>query len=69
MKFASRLTRCPIPYEVERIHDPRARFAALAPEMRALLEGAAGCSPYLAGLMMREADWLETALGASPEGA
>jgi glutamate-ammonia-ligase adenylyltransferase len=45
------------------------RFAGLAPELRALLEGAAGCSPYLAGLMIREADWLEAALADRPETA
>ncbi len=69
MTFASRLTRCPIPFESARTEEPRTRFAALAPELRALLEGTAGCSPYLAGLMLREADWLEVALAGSPEDA
>ncbi|MDW4548075.1 glutamine-synthetase adenylyltransferase [Defluviimonas sp. D31] len=69
MTFAARLTRCPIPFEPARIEEPRARFAALAPELRALLEGTAGCSPYLAGLMERQADWLESALAGSPEAA
>jgi len=41
----------------------------MATEIRALLEGTAGCSPYLAGLMIREADWLETALAVAPEAA
>ncbi len=69
MNFASRLSRCPIPFEPARTEEPRTRFAALAPELRALLEGTAGCSPYLAGLMLREADWLETALASAPEAA
>ena len=67
MNFASRLTRCPIAYEPTRTEEPRLRFAGLAPELRALLEGTAGCSPYLAGLMTREADWIEEALAGSPE--
>jgi len=67
--FAARLTRCPIPFDAARGADAAARFVALAPELRALLEGAAGCSPYLAGLMAREAAWLEAALGGAPEPA
>ncbi|SPH18071.1 Bifunctional glutamine synthetase adenylyltransferase/adenylyl-removing enzyme [Defluviimonas aquaemixtae] len=69
MTFAARITRCPIPYEPERTADTRERFTAFAPELRALLEGTAGCSPYLADLMMREADWLDEALSGSPEAA
>ncbi|WP_413849569.1 glutamine-synthetase adenylyltransferase [Albidovulum sp.] len=69
MRFASRLTRCPIPYEPARAADVPARFTGLAPELRALLEGAAGCSPFLSGLMQREADWLEEALAGAPEAA
>ncbi|OYX44280.1 MAG: glutamine-synthetase adenylyltransferase [Rhodobacterales bacterium 32-67-9] len=67
MRFVSRLTRCPIPFEPARTEEPRARFASLCPEIRALLEGTAGCSPYLAGLMAREDDWLEEALSGTPE--
>ncbi|WP_413873685.1 glutamine-synthetase adenylyltransferase [Albidovulum sp.] len=69
MRFASRLTRCPIPYEPARAADVSARFAGLAPELRALLEGAAGCSPFLSGLMQKEALWLEAALEGTPEAA
>ena len=69
MTFADRITRRPIPYEPERAAEPRARFASFAPEVRDLIEGAAGCSPYLADLMRREADWLEEALAGQPETA
>ncbi|MGB3314999.1 MAG: glutamine-synthetase adenylyltransferase, partial [Albidovulum sp.] len=69
MSFAARLTRCPIPHDLARTEEVQARFAGLQPELRALLEGAAGCSPYLAGLMAREADWLEPALAGVPEAA
>ncbi|MEZ5779420.1 MAG: glutamine-synthetase adenylyltransferase [Paracoccaceae bacterium] len=69
MTFASRLTRCPIPYEPARAEDARVRFAGLPAETVELLAGAAGCSPYLAGLMEREADWLERTLADAPEAA
>lgn len=69
MSFASRLTRCPIPHDTDRGADLAARFADLAPELRALISGTAGCSPYLAGLMEREADWLAPALAGAPEDA
>ena len=69
MTFAARLTRSPIPYENTRTEEVQARFAAQPPEILALLDGTAGCSPYLAGLMEREADWLDTALAGSPEEA
>ncbi|WP_284163047.1 glutamine-synthetase adenylyltransferase [Frigidibacter sp. SD6-1] len=68
MSFAARLTRCPIPHEPDRGADIAARFAALEPSLQELLVGTAGCSPYLAGLMEREADWLEAALD-DPESA
>jgi [glutamine synthetase] adenylyltransferase / [glutamine synthetase]-adenylyl-L-tyrosine phosphorylase len=67
MNFASRITRAPIPFEPARSADLCARFAAQPPEIVALLEGTAACSPYLSGLMEREADWLETTLSGSPE--
>jgi len=67
--FAARLTRCPIPFDAARGADAGARFAALVPELRALLAGAAGCSPYLAGLMAREEEWLEPVLQGAPEPA
>src|SRR5690606_24512150 len=34
---------------------------------RALVEGTAGCSTFLAGLIEREADWLRAALDTPPE--
>ncbi len=69
MNFASRLTRSPIPYDPDRAADVRTRFAHLPPELRGLLDGTAACSPYLADLMTREADWLEAALAGAPESA
>jgi glutamate-ammonia-ligase adenylyltransferase len=69
MSFAARLSRCPIPHEPARAAEAAARFAGQPPELRALLAGAAGCSPYLAGLMAREAGWLEQVLAGAPEPA
>ena len=40
----------------------RDRFGGQPGPVRALLEGTAGCSAFLAGLIAREADWLEAAL-------
>lgn len=69
MTFANRLTRHPIAHDPERGAEVGARFAAQPPGVRALLEGTAGCSPFLKGLMEREAAWLEEGLEAEPEQA
>ncbi|MGI3165627.1 bifunctional [glutamine synthetase] adenylyltransferase/[glutamine synthetase]-adenylyl-L-tyrosine phosphorylase [Pseudooceanicola sp. 200-1SW] len=68
------ITRCPRPFDPEKGAEARALFPDLGPEMADLLAGTAGCSPYLAGLMAKEADWLPGALAApraalSAEGA
>ncbi|GAB4261515.1 MAG: [glutamate--ammonia-ligase] adenylyltransferase [Pararhodobacter sp.] len=67
--IASRLTRTPIPFDAEAGADASARFADLAPELRALLAGTAGCSPFLKSLMEREEPWLRAALAEPPEAA
>ena len=69
MSFAARLTRCPIPLDPAQAEDVRARFAAEPSGIVELLAGTAGCSPYLAGLILREADWLDAALAGTPEAA
>ncbi|MEE3100293.1 MAG: bifunctional [glutamine synthetase] adenylyltransferase/[glutamine synthetase]-adenylyl-L-tyrosine phosphorylase, partial [Pseudomonadota bacterium] len=69
--FAARLVRAP------RAHDPERgaeSWAALGPdlalpELRPLIEGAAGSSPYLRDLMAKEAAWLPEALAGPPETA
>jgi len=68
MDFAARMTRCPRPFEPDRGREARARLPALVPELGALIEGAAGCSPYLSGLCETEAGWLGPALD-DPEAA
>ncbi|MBT9245351.1 glutamine-synthetase adenylyltransferase [Gemmobacter fulvus] len=67
--FASRLSRSPIAFDTAAGTDGVAGFSDLSPELRALLSGTAGCSPYLKGLMQREAEWLRAALSVAPETA
>ncbi len=67
MSFAARLTRHPIPYVPDRGAEALAHLHDVPPEVRPLIEGAAGCSPYLARLMAKEAHWLSHALLDEPE--
>jgi [glutamine synthetase] adenylyltransferase / [glutamine synthetase]-adenylyl-L-tyrosine phosphorylase len=65
--FTARLARQPIAHDREAAADIARHFADLAPDLRGLLAATAGCSPYLKGLMQREADWLRAALAEAPE--
>ncbi|WP_151718764.1 [protein-PII] uridylyltransferase family protein [Gemmobacter serpentinus] len=67
--FAARLSRQPLPYDTGAGRDARDRFADLPPELLGLIEGTAGCSPYLKSLMEKEADWLRATLSGAPEPA
>ncbi len=67
MSFVARITRTPIAYEAAPAAETATQFADLGPELRELLAGTAGCSPYLRDLSQREADWLRQALSAAPE--
>ena len=67
--FASRLTRSPLPFDAAAGADARARFADLPPELVQLIEGTAGCAPYLKALMEKEESWLRPALADAPEAA
>ncbi|WP_295043159.1 glutamine-synthetase adenylyltransferase [uncultured Paracoccus sp.] len=62
MDFAARITRHPIAADPDRARHVLARFASLEPALSDLIGGTAGCSPYLAGLLEKEADWLPGAL-------
>ena len=66
MSFAAAITRCPIPYDADAGEEGADALPAQPPETRDVLRGAAGSSPHLRGLIAREADWLDTALGADP---
>ncbi|MGY6548663.1 MAG: [protein-PII] uridylyltransferase family protein [Roseinatronobacter sp.] len=61
------ITRLPLPHDRAAGAEARAALPGLAPDLGALIEGAAGCSPYLRGLMTREAFWLENALAHAPQ--
>jgi len=68
MSFVDRLTRCPRPYDVDRGQDALTYLSDLPPALVPLIEGTAGCSPYLAGLLQAQAEWIVPALD-DPEGA
>ena len=63
MDFAARITRHPLAADPDRARHVLSLFPTLDPALAALVGGAAGCSPYLAGLLQKEADWLPGALG------
>ena len=67
MNFATRLTRSPIAYDAALGADTAARFCDHGSELRGLIAGTAGCSPYLRASIEAEADWLTAALDLSPE--
>ncbi len=57
----------PDPPFPERGTDALAHLPGLSPELRPLIEGAGGSSPYLGSLIAREAAWLADALETAPE--
>jgi len=67
--FCRRLTRTPLAYDPDAGADAQARFRDQPPEMRELLAGTAGCSPFLKSLMEAEENWLREALAQAPEAA
>ena len=56
------MTRCPRPYEQDQAAEAKALFSGLPVPLENLIEGAAGCSPYLKSLMEREKVWIMPAL-------
>ena len=58
------VTAGPIPYNEIRGAEARAMFDGLPENLTDLIEGTAGCSPYLDLLMRREADWLRGIVGS-----
>ncbi len=67
MSFTSRLTRCPTPFDPDRARDAARLYPGDCP-ITDLIAGTAGCSPYLAGLLTKEAAWLTPAFD-DPEAA
>ncbi|MDJ0820972.1 MAG: glutamine-synthetase adenylyltransferase [Paracoccaceae bacterium] len=68
MSFATRLTRLPRAYEPDRGAEARAAADWADGDIADLIAGVGGSSPYLKGLIEKEADWLGPALD-DPEGA
>ncbi len=64
MNFESRITRSPRPFDPYRGAEALVKLPDLPPRTREVVEGAAGSSPYLAGLIAREAEWLDAAFDA-----
>ncbi|MCL3882451.1 glutamine-synthetase adenylyltransferase [Marivita sp. GX14005] len=64
MEFAKRITRLPRPFDPEQGRDARAAAPWASGDLAALIEGAAGCSPYLKTLIDKETRWLEGAMDA-----
>ncbi len=62
MSFADRITRLPIALETDRANAIVGLFPSAPEPLRDLLKGTAGTSPYLAGLIEKEADWVLDAL-------
>ncbi len=69
MDFAARISRAPAPFAPDQGQEALAALPSLPPELAEVIAGAAGCSPYLHGLILREADWLAAALSGPPEAA
>ncbi|MWD26158.1 bifunctional [glutamine synthetase] adenylyltransferase/[glutamine synthetase]-adenylyl-L-tyrosine phosphorylase [Aquicoccus sp. SCR17] len=67
MTLASRMTRLPRPFDPDRGAEARAAVPEAEGDLAKLLEGAGGSSPYLKGLIEKEAAWLRPALD-DPDG-
>ncbi|WP_090220223.1 glutamine-synthetase adenylyltransferase [Litoreibacter janthinus] len=67
MTFADLITRHPLPHNPERCAEAQVRFAGLPEPLMTLMVNTAGCSPYLAGLLAREADWIARLVSQSAE--
>ncbi len=67
MSFAARLSRAPIAFAPDRGQEALAKVPHLGPDLAELIVGAAGSSPYLAGLISKEGHWLSHALEKQPE--
>ncbi|QDC09460.1 glutamine-synthetase adenylyltransferase [Oceanicola sp. D3] len=64
MTFASQITRLPIAVDQGAAATAREAAGWATGQVAELIGGAAGSAPYLAGLIGKEAEWLETALAA-----
>lgn len=61
MRLSTSIIRLPLPDDPARAEAAAVCLPAAGPKLSALLSGAAGSSPYLAGLIARESSWLADA--------
>ncbi|MFP7572048.1 glutamine-synthetase adenylyltransferase [Marivita sp. S2033] len=64
MDFARRITRLPHAFDPDQGADGLAATPWASGDIAKLIEGTAGCSPYLKSLIEKESDWLQEALDA-----
>lgn len=62
MDYSAFITRHPVPLDQSRAESVLALYTELPQPVRDLIAGVAGTSPFLAGLLEKEADWLPDAL-------
>ena len=62
MSDFSKITRVPTAFEPDLGQDALNVLPSLEGQQAELIYGAAGCSPYLKGLILKEAKWLQGAL-------
>ncbi|NOX73977.1 MAG: glutamine-synthetase adenylyltransferase, partial [Alphaproteobacteria bacterium] len=67
MSLISKTQKAPIPFEPEHGTEVAALYPDAPQNIRALINGVAGCSPYLRGLLKREGDWLLSVLAQPPK--
>ena len=68
MNFASRITRTPHVFDPDRGRDALEQVPGLEGDLKSLVEGVGGCSPFLSGLLGKEGHWVEAAFDG-PEAA
>lgn len=67
MTFSDQITRSPLLHNTHRAAEARTAFDSLPDPLASLLETTASCSPYLAGLMKREMEWISQLRSTSAE--
>ncbi|MGK7653083.1 glutamine-synthetase adenylyltransferase [Roseovarius sp. B08] len=58
MSFSDRMTRCPRSFDTAPGQEARDAVDGVSSDVAALVEGSAGCSPFLHSLSLKERDWL-----------
>lgn len=69
MAFTDRITRLPLAFDAEIGRETADALPWAKSDLRALISGMAGCSPYLSALARKQAAWLEEVLQGDPEAA